>query len=118
MTGQQHGSARTVVCCTLPMTTIEVTQAIGDGVTLALHTCASCGRHVWERDGVELDRTEVLDVVQSRIAEGPAARVPGPRPARAARTPAASRAGPSTSDVTATPPPRLAEFIVHGTPRP
>jgi hypothetical protein len=62
------------------MTSIEVTSPLAEGATtLALQTCSACGRHVWHRDGVILDREAVLEIVRERIAEGPAARVPRPR---------------------------------------
>lgn len=62
------------------MATIEVTSPVGEGAsTLALHTCSSCGRHVWLRDGQLLDRDAILDSVRDRIAEGPARRVPSAR---------------------------------------
>lgn len=71
-------------CCQRPMTSIEVSSSLADpGSTLALHTCSGCGHHVWERDGVELDRAGVLGVVRDRVAEGPAPRVPRPRKTRA-----------------------------------
>ena len=70
------------------MATIEVTSPVGEGAsTLALHTCSSCGRHVWLRDGQMLDRDAILDSVRDRIAEGPARRVPSPRVAPARDAP-------------------------------
>ncbi len=67
------------------MTTIVVTHsdpdALGDAgsaESLTLHTCSTCGGHVWERDGTPLDRAEVLGVVRDRIGAKPA-RVPQPR---------------------------------------
>jgi len=70
------------------MATIEVTSPVGEGAsTLALHTCSSCGRHVWLRDGEMLDRDAILDSVRDRIAEGPARRVPSPRVAPARDAP-------------------------------
>lgn len=75
-----------MTCCRRPMSSIQVTQPVDASVaTLALHTCTSCGRHVWERDGVELDRASVLAIVRDRIAEGPAPRIPRPRKPRASR---------------------------------
>lgn len=94
------------------MTKIEVTQPNGEGRTLALHSCSACGRHLWERDGAVLERAEVLNVVKLRVADGPAARVPRPR------APRASRARFVPPAATASPPARLAEFTIHGTPRP
>ena len=68
------------------MSSIQVTSPLDpSAATLALHTCSSCGRHVWERDGEELDRATVLDMVKDRVAEGPAPRVPRPRKPRASR---------------------------------
>ena len=48
-------------CCRRPMSVIEVTSPLDvDAGKLALHSCASCGRHVWVRDGLPLDRDDVL----------------------------------------------------------
>ena len=61
------------LCCGSPMTSIEVTSPLGNRTsTLALQSCASCGSHIWQRDGETLDRDAVLDIVRERIAEGPA----------------------------------------------
>jgi len=74
------------------MTSIQVSSSLArPGSTLALHSCAGCGRHTWERDGVELDRDAVLGVVRERIAEGPPKRVPLPRRPRAAAPKAVDR---------------------------
>lgn len=48
------------------MSSIEVTAR---GATLVLHSCASCGRHVWERDGVQADRAELLDGVKTFLEQ-------------------------------------------------
>jgi hypothetical protein len=73
-------------CCRRPMTSIEVTSPLAEGATtLALQTCSACGRHVWHRDGVVLDREAVLEIVRERIAEGPTPRVPRPRSPRPSR---------------------------------
>lgn len=86
------------------MTVIEVTSPqASDAARLALQTCASCGRHVWVRDGEVLDRATVLGAVRDRIAEAPTARVPRPRAPRAAKAP-------SRVDLVE----RLAAFTVHG----
>lgn len=67
-------------CCHRQMSSIEVSSSLSTpDSTLALHTCAGCGRHLWERDGVELDRAALLGIVRDRIAEGPAPRVPRSR---------------------------------------
>ncbi len=55
-------------CCSRPMTRIEVIDAVHH---LALDTCAACGGHTWERDGLPLDREGVLDAVRARLAEAP-----------------------------------------------
>lgn len=93
-----------VLCCSRPMSTIEVTSPLAaPGATLALHTCSSCGLHVWEREGQVLDKDAVLGVVKDRIAEGPAPRVPAPRKVRP------SRAKVSEAELRE----RLSEFTVH-----
>ena len=48
------------------MTSIEVTAR---GTTLVLHSCSSCGRHLWVRDGLAADRAELLDGVQRFLEE-------------------------------------------------
>lgn len=48
------------------MSSIEVTAR---GTTLVLHTCASCGRHLWERDGQKADRAELLDGVKTYLEQ-------------------------------------------------
>lgn len=60
-------------CCGRSMSTIEVTAR---GVTLVLHSCTSCGQHLWERDGVRADRVELLEGVQTFLEQP---RVPTPR---------------------------------------
>lgn len=57
------------------MTAIEVTAG-----TLSLHSCAACGRHLWERDGRPVERAEVLASVQRLPASRPTPR-PAPVPA-------------------------------------
>jgi hypothetical protein len=68
------------------MSSIEVTAR---GTTLVLHSCASCGRHLWERDGQLADRAELLEGVKTFLAQ----------PANAAR----SAAGVPAADVTRSP---------------
>lgn len=58
-----RGSA---TCCRRPMSSIEVTAR---GTTLVLHTCSSCGRHLWERDGQRADRAELLDGVKTFLEQ-------------------------------------------------
>lgn len=60
-------------CCRRPMSGIEVTAR---GVTLVLHSCTSCGRHAWERDGVVADRAELLEGVRTFLEQP---RLPTPR---------------------------------------
>lgn len=68
------------------MTLIEVTSPLSEGSSkLSLETCSACGRHVWQRDGHDLDRDEVLAIVRDRVAEGPAPRMPSPRKPRPSR---------------------------------
>ncbi len=99
-------------CCRRPMSAIEVTNPHDvDAARLALHSCASCGRHVWVRDGVPLDRDDVLSVVRERIAETPRQPVPPPRGPSVApkQVPKTALAGSST-DLQE----RLSAFKVHG----
>ncbi|MCW2615236.1 MAG: hypothetical protein JWN08_2230 [Frankiales bacterium] len=63
-------------CCRRTMSSIEVTAR---GVTLVLHSCTACGRHVWERDGVVADRAELLDGVRTFLEQP---RIPTPRKRR------------------------------------
>ncbi len=63
----------TRACCRRPMSSIEVTTR---GVTLELHSCTACGRHVWEKDGQTADRAELLDGVKTFLEQP---RVPTPR---------------------------------------
>ena len=58
-----RGSA---TCCRRAMSSIEVTAR---GTTLVLHTCASCGRHLWERDGQRADRAELLEGVKTFLEQ-------------------------------------------------
>ena len=60
-------------CCRRDMSSIEVTAR---GTTLVLHTCASCGRHLWERDGQLADRAELLEGVKTFLEQprGPVRR--------------------------------------------
>lgn len=64
-------------CCRRAMSGIEVTAR---GVTLVLHSCTSCGRHVWERDGVQADRAELLEGVKTFLEQP---RIATPRRRRA-----------------------------------
>lgn len=63
----------TATCCTRVMSSIEVTAR---GVTLILHSCPACGRHLWERDGVQAGRAEMLAGVKTFLEQP---RVPTPR---------------------------------------
>lgn len=60
-------------CCRRPMSSIEVTTR---GSTLVLHSCAACGRHIWEKDGQTADRAELLDGVRTFLEQP---RQPTPR---------------------------------------
>lgn len=66
----------TQACCRRAMSAIEVTAR---GVTLVLHSCAACGRHVWECDGQIADRSELLEGVKTFLEQP---RVPTPRKRR------------------------------------
>ena len=65
--------AASASCCRREMASIEVTAR---GTTLVLHTCASCGRHLWERDGQLADRAELLEGVKTFLEQP---RIPTPR---------------------------------------
>jgi hypothetical protein len=54
------------VCCGKSMSTVSVTDR---GAQLTLHSCTSCGRHVWERDGRAVDRAGMLEGMQAFLAE-------------------------------------------------
>ena len=60
-------------CCRRAMSGIEVTAR---GTTLVLHSCTSCGRHLWERDGQVADRAELLEGVRTFLEQP---RLPTPR---------------------------------------
>ena len=60
-------------CCRRAMSGIEVTAR---GVTLVLHSCTACGRHLWERDGQVADRAELLAGVRTFLEQP---RLPTPR---------------------------------------
>ena len=64
-------------CCRRDMSSIEVTAR---GTTLVLHSCPSCGRHLWERDGQLADRVELLEGVKTFLEQP---RMPTPRRRRA-----------------------------------
>ena len=66
-------STVTRACCRRPMSSIEVTTR---GVTLVLHSCTACGRHLWEKDGETADRAELLDGVKTFLEQP---RIPTPR---------------------------------------
>ena len=53
-------------CCRRDMSSIEVTAR---GATIVLHSCASCGRHLWERDGQLADRAELLEGVKTFLEQ-------------------------------------------------
>jgi len=66
-------TAPVVSCCRRPMSSIEVTTR---GATLVLRSCAACGAHTWERDGVQADRTDLIDGVRTFLEQP---RLPTPR---------------------------------------
>ena len=110
------GTASAVTtCCRRLMSAIEVTNPHDvDAAKLALHSCASCGRHLWVRDGLPLDWDDVLSVVQDRIAEAPRQPVPPPPGPSEASKPASEpgSAGPSTDWIDLQEP--LSTLKVHG----
>lgn len=63
----------TRACCSRAMSSIEVTSR---GVTLVLHSCTACGRHLWEKDGHTADRAELLNGVKTFLEQP---RMPTPR---------------------------------------
>jgi hypothetical protein len=79
------------------MSLISVTDAES---SLALMSCSACARHAWMRDGVLLDREQMLAAMKQRIAEAP--RPQGGRPRRnpeaPARRPRAPRAAAPVED--------------------
>ncbi len=50
-----------LACCRRAMSSIAVTTR---GVDLTLHSCTACGRHIWAKDGVVVDRSALLDGVK------------------------------------------------------
>ena len=54
------------LCCRKPLSSIAVTTR---GANLTLHSCTSCGRHVWVKDGVVADREDLLDGVKSCLEQ-------------------------------------------------
>ena len=78
MTSSSTTAATTTAqtCCRRAMSGIEVTAR---GVTLVLHSCTACGRHLWERDGQVADRSELLDGVKTFLEQP---RIPIPRKRR------------------------------------
>ncbi len=80
MTSPTPATVTTRDCCRRPMSSIEVTTR---GVTLVLHSCTSCGRHIWEKDGQSADRADLLDGVKTFLEQP---RIPTPRRS-AKRTP-------------------------------
>lgn len=58
------------------MTTIGVERA---GSGLDLHSCPSCGRHVWSSAGRPVDRDEVLEALQVHRPAPVAGAAPEPR---------------------------------------
>ena len=97
------------------MTSIAVEQATS---ALQLHSCPSCGRHAWRADGVEVDRSTLLEAL--RVRKEPAARSPRltrkertAPPAAPARPPAP--VGPVSEDDRRSELQRLLSgFTVHG----
>ncbi len=63
-------------CCHRAMSSIEVAAR---GVTLVLHSCTACGRHIWERNGQIADRAELLEGVKTFLEQP---RMPTPRKRR------------------------------------
>ena len=53
-------------CCHRPMSAIEV---VARGVSLVLHSCAACGRHLWERDGQVAGREVLLEGVRTFLEQ-------------------------------------------------
>ena len=78
MTSSTTAAATTVThaCCRRPMSSIEVTTR---GVTLVLHSCTACGRHLWQKDGETADRADLLDGVKTFLEQP---RIPTPRKRR------------------------------------
>ncbi len=73
MTSAASSTTTTRACCRRAMSSIEVTTR---GVTLVLHSCTACGRHLWEKDGETADRADLLDGVKTFLEQP---RIPTPR---------------------------------------
>ena len=73
MTSAASSTTTTRACCRRAMSSIEVTTR---GVTLVLHSCTACGRHLWEKDGETADRADLLDGVKTFLEQP---RIPSPR---------------------------------------
>ena len=65
-TSPQTATPEPLLCCRKPLSTIAVTTR---GSSLTLRSCTSCGRHVWEKDGVVADRADLLDGVKSFLEQ-------------------------------------------------
>lgn len=89
MTSRPAPATTTAVptCCSRPMSTISVTDAVTE---LSLLSCSSCSRHAWLKDGVLLDREGMLAAVKERLAEAP--RPKGGRPKGSGKKPARTAA--------------------------
>ncbi len=88
-------------CCGRDMNSIAVEQGSS---SVVLHSCPSCGSHVWASGGVQVDRPALLDALRTE----PSAK-PRRRPAAAApRVKAETSRREELQRM-------LAEFQVHGT---
>ena len=64
--GPAGSEAEAPLCCRKPVSTIAVTTR---GANLTLHSCTSCGSHVWVKDGVVADRDDLLDGVKTFLEQ-------------------------------------------------
>ena len=81
------------------MTSIAVEQGTA---SVVLHSCPSCGRHVWASEGVRVERSALLEALRTEPAAKPTRRPAAPRvPAETSRRTELQR--------------MLADFQVHGT---
>lgn len=69
----------TRTCCNRPMTGLQVGRP-----AVVLHTCGACGMHRWTREGVEVDRVQLLDALTPRAEPPPPGRALTPAARRAA----------------------------------
>ena len=91
------------------MTSIGVEQGSS---ALRLHSCPACGRHAWRSEGVEVDRSTLLDALRVQKPTAAPRRGAAPPPAP---VPAASPEVPDDETRRTELQRLLSGFTVHGT---